>query len=99
MAGRIVRWGAVLGLGGLWWWSVLRLALAPDAGVLEGAVAAAWMGAEPASGALCGEVAGGGGRWVRSVVGGVAGAQGCSGARGAREACAGCAVRVRHPVS
>ncbi|WRZ19351.1 hypothetical protein OHT59_13050 [Streptomyces sp. NBC_00243] len=44
MAGRIVRWGAVLGLGGLWWWSVLRLALAPDAGVLEGAVAAGGWG-------------------------------------------------------
>ncbi|MFD3930752.1 hypothetical protein [Streptomyces sp. NPDC058614] len=44
MAGRIVRWGAVLGLGGLWWWSVLRLALVPDAGVLEGAVAAGGWG-------------------------------------------------------
>ncbi|MFF1679619.1 hypothetical protein [Streptomyces sp. NPDC058256] len=44
MAGRIVRWGAALGLGGLWWWSVLRLALAPDAGVLEGAVAAGGWG-------------------------------------------------------
>ncbi len=29
MAGRIGRWGAVLGLGALWWWGVLRLALAP----------------------------------------------------------------------
>ncbi|MFF4351297.1 hypothetical protein [Streptomyces sp. NPDC001530] len=44
MAGRIVRWGAALGLGALWWWSVLRLALVPDAGVLEGAVAAGGWG-------------------------------------------------------
>jgi hypothetical protein len=44
MAGRIVRWGAALGLGVLWWWSVLRLALVPDAGVLEGAVAAGGWG-------------------------------------------------------
>jgi len=44
MAGRIVRWGVALGLGGLWWWSVLRLALVPDAGVLEGAVAAGGWG-------------------------------------------------------
>jgi hypothetical protein len=44
MAGRIVRWGAALGLGALWWWAVLRLALAPDAGVLEGAVAAGGWG-------------------------------------------------------
>ncbi|MFE9769932.1 hypothetical protein ACFYPC_36320 [Streptomyces sp. NPDC005808] len=44
MAGRIVRWGVVLGLGGLWWWSVLRLALVPGAGVLEGAVAAGGWG-------------------------------------------------------
>jgi len=44
MAGRIVRWGAALGLGALWWWSVLRLALVPDSGVLEGAVAAGGWG-------------------------------------------------------
>jgi hypothetical protein len=44
MAGRIVRWGAALGLGAVWWWAVLRLALAPDAGVLEGAVAAGGWG-------------------------------------------------------
>jgi hypothetical protein len=44
MAGRIVRWGAALGFGALWWWSVLRLALVPDAGVLEGAVAAGGWG-------------------------------------------------------
>ncbi|WP_369232871.1 hypothetical protein AB5J56_13015 [Streptomyces sp. R21] len=39
MAGRAVRWAVALGLGALWWWGVLRLLLAPDAGVLEGAVA------------------------------------------------------------
>lgn len=44
MAGRIARWGAALGLGALWWWGVLRLALAPDAGALEGAVAAGGWG-------------------------------------------------------
>ena len=44
MAGPIARWGAVLGLGALWWWAVLRLALASDAGVLEGAVAAGGWG-------------------------------------------------------
>lgn len=41
---RIVRWGAALGLGALWWWGVLRLALAPDAGAVEGAVAAGGWG-------------------------------------------------------
>jgi hypothetical protein len=44
MARPIVRWGAALGLGALWWWAVLRLALAPGAGVLEGAVAAGGWG-------------------------------------------------------
>ncbi|WP_282700201.1 hypothetical protein [Streptomyces sp. CC219B] len=44
MAGRIVRWGAALGCGAVWWWAVLRLAVAPDAGVLEGAVAAGGWG-------------------------------------------------------
>src|SRR5882757_289134 len=44
MAGRIARWGAALGLGAVWWWAVLRLALAPGAGVLEGAVAAGGWG-------------------------------------------------------
>ncbi|GGK05092.1 hypothetical protein GCM10011583_40980 [Streptomyces camponoticapitis] len=35
----------VLALGGLWWWAVLRLALAPEhAGVIEGAVAAGGWG-------------------------------------------------------
>lgn len=40
----IARWGAALGLGALWWWAVLRLAVAPDAGVVEGAVAAGGWG-------------------------------------------------------
>ncbi|MFI9615282.1 hypothetical protein ACIHCM_27015 [Streptomyces sp. NPDC052023] len=44
MAGRIVRWGAALGLGVVWWWAVLRLATAPDAGALEGAVVAGGWG-------------------------------------------------------
>ncbi|MFF3350269.1 hypothetical protein [Streptomyces sp. NPDC002779] len=43
MAG-IARWGAALGLGALWWWAVLRLAVAPDAGALEGAIAAGGWG-------------------------------------------------------
>jgi hypothetical protein len=42
--GRIGRWGLALGIGGLWWWAVMRLAFAPDAGVLEGAVAAGGWG-------------------------------------------------------
>ncbi|MER7053131.1 hypothetical protein [Streptomyces sp. NPDC000351] len=36
---RTVRRAAALGVGVLWWWAVLRLALAPGAGVLEGTVA------------------------------------------------------------
>ncbi|MDL5204161.1 hypothetical protein [Streptomyces sp. ALI-76-A] len=36
--------GACLGLGVLWWWAVLRLALSSGAGVLEGAVAAGGWG-------------------------------------------------------
>lgn len=51
MAG-IARWGsrnwgvrgAVLGLGALWWWAVLRLVAVPEAGVLEAAVAAGGWG-------------------------------------------------------
>lgn len=44
-AGRAVHWGAVLGVGALWWWAVARLLLVPDdAGVLEGAVAAGGWG-------------------------------------------------------
>lgn len=38
------RWGAALGLGALWWWGILRLALAPDAGPVEAAVAAGGWG-------------------------------------------------------
>jgi hypothetical protein len=41
---RIGRWGLALGAGGLWWWAVIRLAFAADAGVLEGAVAAGGWG-------------------------------------------------------
>ncbi|MFF6999618.1 hypothetical protein ACFY93_32435 [Streptomyces sp. NPDC008313] len=37
------RWAAV-GLGALWWCVVLRLVLAPGAGVLEGAVVAGGWG-------------------------------------------------------
>ncbi|MFI5757871.1 hypothetical protein [Streptomyces sp. NPDC051569] len=34
-----------LALGGVWWWAVLRLALAPDhAGAVEGAIAAGGWG-------------------------------------------------------
>ncbi|GHD50167.1 hypothetical protein [Streptomyces galbus] len=44
MAGRSVRWGAALGFGAVWWWAVLRLALAPGAGPVEGAVAAGGWG-------------------------------------------------------
>ncbi|MFI1922532.1 hypothetical protein [Streptomyces sp. NPDC020377] len=48
VVGRIAERGAALGLGlGLgtvWWWAVLRLAVAPDAGLLEGAVAAGGWG-------------------------------------------------------
>ncbi|MGI5458493.1 hypothetical protein ACQEWB_36060 [Streptomyces sp. CA-249302] len=44
MARPIARWGVLLGLGAVWWWAVLRLAFAPGAGVLEGAVAAGGWG-------------------------------------------------------
>ncbi|MEV5431914.1 hypothetical protein [Streptomyces sp. NPDC052701] len=44
MTGRTARWGAVLGVAVLWWWAALRLALAPDAGALEGVVAAGGWG-------------------------------------------------------
>ncbi|MEU8653928.1 hypothetical protein [Streptomyces sp. NPDC048737] len=40
----MVRRGVVLGLGAVWWWAAVRLALAPDAGVLEGSVAAGGWG-------------------------------------------------------
>ncbi|MEU2285554.1 hypothetical protein ABZ614_27090 [Streptomyces sp. NPDC013178] len=38
MSGRAVRRGAALGLGVLWWWAAVRIAVAPDAGVVEEAV-------------------------------------------------------------
>ncbi|CAL9404037.1 hypothetical protein [Streptomyces sp. enrichment culture] len=44
MTGCIVRRGAAVGLGVLWCWAVARLVYAPDAGVLEGAVAAGGWG-------------------------------------------------------
>ncbi|MGW2522086.1 hypothetical protein ACWC09_34765 [Streptomyces sp. NPDC001617] len=44
MARPTVRRGVALGFGVLWWWAVLRLAFVPDAGVLEGAVAAGGWG-------------------------------------------------------
>ncbi|MGW7407528.1 hypothetical protein ACWGI9_28055 [Streptomyces sp. NPDC054833] len=44
MVGRIVRWGAALGLGVVWWWAVLRLASGTDTGVLEGTVVAGGWG-------------------------------------------------------
>lgn len=43
-ARRAARWAAAAVCGALWWWAVLRLTLAPDAGVLEGAVAAGGWG-------------------------------------------------------
>nr|WP_262418485.1 hypothetical protein [Streptomyces sp. SP2-10] len=44
MVGRIVRRGAAVGLGAVWWWAVLRLAAGQGTGVLEGAVAAGGWG-------------------------------------------------------
>ncbi|WUT46668.1 hypothetical protein OG929_32140 [Streptomyces pseudovenezuelae] len=44
MAGPTVRRGVALGLGALWWCAMARLVLAPDAGVLEGAVVAGGWG-------------------------------------------------------
>ncbi|WP_439959627.1 hypothetical protein, partial [Streptomyces luteocolor] len=41
---RVVRWVPALVFGALWWWGVLRLAFAHDAGALEGAVAAGGWG-------------------------------------------------------
>ncbi len=38
MVGRLMRWGAVLGLGAAWWVAAVRLALGEGAGVLEGSV-------------------------------------------------------------
>ncbi|MFI6038322.1 hypothetical protein ACIBBD_30125 [Streptomyces sp. NPDC051315] len=90
MAGRTVRRGAVLGLGVLWWWAVVRIAVAPDAGVLEGAVAAGGWGLSllpvhcVAKARAVGAVAEG--RWVaawRGEGGGVAGAGESGGISGA----------------
>ncbi|MET9548543.1 hypothetical protein ABZY36_25010 [Streptomyces sp. NPDC006627] len=44
MTWRVVRWAPLVAVGVVWWWGVLRLALAPDAGALEGAVAAGGWG-------------------------------------------------------
>ncbi|WP_369225963.1 hypothetical protein AB5J52_34365 [Streptomyces sp. R39] len=44
MVGRIVRWGAVLGLTAVWWWAVLRIVCTGGAGALEGTVAAGGWG-------------------------------------------------------
>ncbi|MFI1757911.1 hypothetical protein [Streptomyces sp. NPDC020571] len=70
---RTARRAAALGLGVLWWWAVLRLALEPGAGVLEGAVAVGGWGLSVlpvhcvprrrAAGAL------GAGRWRRALRG------------------------------
>ncbi|ARP74421.1 hypothetical protein LK07_26095 [Streptomyces pluripotens] len=38
MVARMVRRGVALGLGMVWWWAVLRLALGEGRGALEGAV-------------------------------------------------------------
>ncbi|WP_254394668.1 hypothetical protein [Streptomyces sp. AC512_CC834] len=68
---RAARRAAALGLGVLWWWAVLRLVLAPGAGVLEGTVAVGGWGLSvlpvhcvprrSAAGAL------GAGRWRRAL--------------------------------
>ncbi|MEU2322430.1 hypothetical protein [Streptomyces althioticus] len=38
------RWAACVAFTVLWWWTAARLLLAPDAGALEGAVAAGGWG-------------------------------------------------------
>ncbi|MFF3850422.1 hypothetical protein [Streptomyces sp. NPDC002328] len=40
----IARRGAALGLGAVWWWAVVRLAVSPGAGAVEGAVVAGGWG-------------------------------------------------------
>ncbi|MFG3246124.1 hypothetical protein [Streptomyces sp. NPDC048187] len=72
-AARTACRAAALGLGVLWWWAVLRLALHPGAGALEGAVAVGGWGLSVlpvhcvpqrrAAGAL------GTGRWRRALRG------------------------------
>ncbi|WP_399889915.1 hypothetical protein ACGH7X_28575 [Streptomyces sp. BBFR51] len=84
---RTARRAAALGLGALWWWAVLRLALEPGAGVLEGAVAVGGWGLSvlpvhcvprrSAAGAL------GAGRWRRALRAAV-GPPGPATARGTR---------------
>lgn len=86
MAVPTVRRGVALGLGVLWWWAVLRLVLAPDAGVLEGAVAAGGWGLSllpvhcvpkaRAAGAL------GAGRWRQAWRAGSSGPEEAAGASG-----------------
>ncbi|MGY0491322.1 hypothetical protein [Streptomyces sp. WG-D5] len=41
---RVLRWVPAVVCGALWWWGALRLAFAPDAGALEGAVVAGGWG-------------------------------------------------------
>ncbi|MFJ7769262.1 hypothetical protein ACIQ1J_12835 [Streptomyces sp. NPDC097107] len=82
---RAARRAAALGLGALWWWAVLRLALEPGAGVIEGAVAVGGWGlsvlpvhcvpARQAAGAL------GAGRWGRVLRRGAGGASASSRSR------------------
>ncbi|MFJ5772571.1 hypothetical protein [Streptomyces sp. NPDC093094] len=79
----MTRWTVGLGLGVLWWWAVARLAVAPDAGVLEGAVAAGGWGLSllpvhcMPKGRAAGAVAKG--RWVRAWRTGAAGREGDAG--------------------
>lgn len=40
MVGRIVRRGAVLAFGAVWWWAALRFVTGAETGTLEGAVVA-----------------------------------------------------------
>ena len=77
MTGRAVCWGVALALGGLWWWGLLRLVLAPEPGLLEGAVATGGWGLSllpvhcvpkaRAAGRTDGGNPGGGGGWVSAV--------------------------------
>ncbi|WP_308406277.1 hypothetical protein [Streptomyces sp. AC602_WCS936] len=77
VSARAARRAAALGAGTLWWWAVLRLALEPGAGVLEGAVAVGGWGLSvlpvhcvprrQAVGAM------GAGRWRRALLAAVGG--------------------------
>ncbi|GGR24776.1 hypothetical protein GCM10010251_46080 [Streptomyces aurantiogriseus] len=90
MSGRTVRRGAVLGLGALWWWAAVRTAVAPDAGVVEGAVAAGGWGLSllpvhcVAKARAAGAVAAGRWRaaWRGEAGGAAAGLEGAAGERG-----------------